>query len=106
MPHDRRIEDDSLLAGKVRCVDCKGEMSPEDRLAGLWFIDRWCIECVEAEDERSLEQDTYPDSDVTFRVPRYLVAEEEWREEVKFDELDKMYLDMISNKKKESEGNG
>lgn len=93
-----RINDDSLLRDKVRCVDCDGVMSVEDRKAGLWYIDRWCIECVKAEDERSLEQDTYPDSKVTFRMPRYLVPEAEWREESQIAALDKLMLDMIQKK--------
>ena len=79
----------------VRCVDCNEEMSPEDRHAGLWFIDRWCIECVKAEDERSLRDDTYPDSTITFRLPRYMVPAEEWKEDAQFTAIDKMLMDLV-----------
>ena len=96
-------EDTRRTDNLLRCVDCDEVMSPEDRLAGLWLIDRWCIECVKAEDVRSLRDDTFKDTAITFRVPRYLIPAEEWKEEAQFEQFDKIMADLV---KKEGDKNG
>jgi hypothetical protein len=87
--------EDNVLNNKVRCVDCNEEMSPEDRKEGLYYIDRWCIKCVKAEDERSQSEDTLGDTVVTFRLPRYLIPAEEWREDMNFTRIDQMLKDLL-----------
>jgi hypothetical protein len=91
---------DERLPDKIRCVDCNDEMSFEDRMAGLWYIDRWCIDCVKKEDERSLREDTFDGTEITFRKPRYLHPESEWREDTEFTAIDAMMKDLIEKGRK------
>jgi hypothetical protein len=68
----------NFMRSKSKCVMCDDELSIEEVVNSQWIPEKWCGECIHAEKERSQEWDTYPNSVVTWRPPRYLLKRDEW----------------------------